>query len=45
VPLPRHRDRAFGRAEDWSPLSSIFDHPEREPEYNERVRKRSAGMA
>jgi broad specificity phosphatase PhoE len=31
---------AFGRAEDWEPLSSIFDFPDRETEYSERVRKR-----
>jgi broad specificity phosphatase PhoE len=31
---------AFGRAEDWQPLSSIFDFPHNEPEYSERVRKR-----
>ena len=45
-PWCRCRDTAiaaFGRAEDWSPLSSIFDHPERETEYNERVRKRIGG--
>jgi broad specificity phosphatase PhoE len=31
---------AFGRAEDWGPLASIFDFPHHEPEYSERVRKR-----
>lgn len=31
---------AFGRAEDWEPLSSFFDHPDREPEYTERIRRR-----
>jgi broad specificity phosphatase PhoE len=31
---------AFGRAEDWEPLSSFFDVPEREADYAERVRKR-----
>lgn len=36
---------AFGRAEDWEPLSSIFDFPHRESEYSERVRKRIAGYA
>jgi len=34
---------AFGRAEDWEPLSSIFDFPHHEPEYSERVRKRIGG--
>ena len=34
---------AFGRAEDWEPLSSIFDFPHQEPEYTERVRKRIGG--
>ena len=33
---------AFGDAEDWDPLSSFFDLPDREPEYTERVRKRIA---
>ena len=33
---------AFGRAEDWDPLASFFDRPEREAEYAERVRKRIA---
>jgi broad specificity phosphatase PhoE len=36
---------AFGRAEDWEPLSSAFDFPDREPGYSERVRKRIAGYA
>lgn len=31
---------AFGRAQDWEPLSSFFDFPHREPEYSDRVRKR-----
>jgi broad specificity phosphatase PhoE len=31
---------AFGRAEDWTPLSSFFDFPHQEPEFSERVRKR-----
>jgi broad specificity phosphatase PhoE len=31
---------AFGRAEDWEPLSSYFDLPHREAEYNDRVKKR-----
>ena len=31
---------AFGRAEDWAPLSSVFDMPERDREYTERVKKR-----
>ena len=33
---------AFGRAEDWDALSSVFDFPEREPEYSDRVKKRIA---
>lgn len=35
---------AFGRAEDWAPLSSFFDLPDREAEYNESVRKRILGL-
>jgi broad specificity phosphatase PhoE len=31
---------AFGRAEDWTPLSSTFDFPERDAEFTERVKKR-----
>jgi phosphohistidine phosphatase SixA len=31
---------AFGRGEDWTPLSSVFDLPDRDGEYTERVRKR-----
>ena len=31
---------AFGRAEDWDPLSSFFDFPHQEAEYTERVKKR-----
>ena len=33
---------AFGEAEDWEPLSSFFEVPEREALYTERVRKRIA---
>jgi broad specificity phosphatase PhoE len=47
-PWCRCRDTAmaaFGRAEDWEPLSSIFDFPERERDYNDRVRQRIAGYA
>ena len=33
---------AFGRAEEWQPLSSVFDFPERDAEFTERVRKRIA---
>jgi broad specificity phosphatase PhoE len=36
---------AFGLAEDWEPLSSAFDFPDREAEFTERVRKRIAGYA
>ena len=42
-PWCRCRDTAmlaFGHAEDWEPLSSIFDFPERERDFSERVRKR-----
>ena len=31
---------AFGRGEDWEPLSSFFDFPDREADYTARVRKR-----
>jgi broad specificity phosphatase PhoE len=31
---------AFGRAEDWEPLSSFFDFPHQEADYTERVKKR-----
>jgi len=34
---------AFGKAEDWEPLSSVFDFPDREREYSERVKQRIAG--
>ena len=36
---------AFGRADDWQPLASIFDFPERESDYTERVRKRIASYS
>jgi len=36
---------AFGRAEDWEPLASVFDYPDREAQYSESVRKRIAGYA
>ncbi|HUP96797.1 MAG TPA: histidine phosphatase family protein [Usitatibacter sp.] len=36
---------AFGRAEDWSPLSSFFDFPHQEAEFTERVKKRIGGYA
>jgi broad specificity phosphatase PhoE len=42
-PWCRCRDTAmlaFGKAEDWEPLSSFFDVPDREAYYAERVRKR-----
>jgi len=44
-PWCRCRDTAklaFGRADDWEPLSSFFDLPDREPDYSERVKKRIA---
>jgi broad specificity phosphatase PhoE len=31
---------AFGKSEDWTPLSSVFDAPDRDVEYTERVKKR-----
>ena len=31
---------AFGRAEDWTALSSVFDMPDRDRELTERVKKR-----
>jgi broad specificity phosphatase PhoE len=34
---------AFGRAEDWEPLSSFFDFPHQEAEFTERVKKRISG--
>jgi broad specificity phosphatase PhoE len=34
---------AFGRAEDWQPLSSFFDLPHQEAEFSERVKKRIGG--
>ena len=42
-PWCRCRDTAtlaFGKSEDWAPLSSFFDLPHREPEYTESTRKR-----
>ena len=36
---------AFGRAEDWTPLSSFFDFPHQEREFAERVKKRIGGYA
>ena len=34
---------AFGRAEDWEPLSSFFDFLHREAEFTESVKKRISG--
>src|SRR6185436_604948 len=34
---------AFGRAEDWDPLSSFFDFLYREAEFTESVKKRISG--
>lgn len=31
---------AFGKAEDWMPLASFFDFPDRDAEYTQRVKKR-----
>jgi len=36
---------AFGKAEDWEPLSSIFDFPDREADYSERVKERIATLS
>ncbi len=36
---------AFGKAEDWSPLSSFFDTPESDAEYTERVKRRIASYS
>jgi broad specificity phosphatase PhoE len=36
---------AFGRAEDWEPLSSVFDFQQREAEFTDRVRRRIASYA
>ena len=47
-PWCRCRDTAklaFGRSEDWEALSSVFDFPEREADYSERVRKRIGAFA
>jgi len=44
-PWCRCRDTAqlaFGRFEEWDALSSVFDFPEREAQYSERVKKRIA---
>jgi broad specificity phosphatase PhoE len=42
-PWCRCRDTAtlaFGRAEDWEPLSSFFERPHQEADFTERVKKR-----
>jgi len=47
-PWCRCRDTAaiaFGKADDWEPLSSFFDFPDREPDYTERVKKRIADLS
>ncbi|HEY4999282.1 MAG TPA: histidine phosphatase family protein, partial [Usitatibacter sp.] len=36
---------AFGHAEEWDPLSSVFDMPGREAEFIGRVKRRIAGYA
>lgn len=36
---------AFGQAEDWEPLSSIFDFPHREEDYSSRVKMRIGGYS
>ncbi len=47
-PWCRCRDTAtlaFGKADDWEPLSSFFDFPDREADYTERVKKRIAELS
>jgi len=47
-PWCRCRDTAmlaFGKADDWEPLSSFFDFPDREADYAERVKKRIADLS
>ena len=47
-PWCRCRDTAtlaFGKADDWEPLSSFFDFPDREADYTERVKKRIADLS
>ena len=47
-PWCRCRDTAtlaFGAAEDWEPLSSIFDFPHREEDYVARVKMRIGGYS
>jgi broad specificity phosphatase PhoE len=47
-PWCRCRDTAmlaFGRVEDWEPLSSFFDFPDREADYTASVKKRIASYA
>ena len=36
---------AFGSAQDWEPLSSVFDFPHREADFTERVKKRIGGYS
>ena len=36
---------AFGRGEDWTALSSVFETPDLDREYTERVRKRIGGYS
>lgn len=47
-PWCRCRDtatEAFGKAEDWSALSSFFDEPHRDAEFTERVKQRIGGYS
>ena len=47
-PWCRCRDTAriaFGMVDDWEPLSSFFDFPDREPDYTDRVKKRIANLS
>jgi broad specificity phosphatase PhoE len=47
-PWCRCRDTAtlaFGGAEEWEPLSSFFDFPDREAQFTESVKKRIASYA
>ena len=47
-PWCRCRDTAtlaFGKAEDWEPLSSFFDTPDRDADFTERVKRRIGGYS
>jgi hypothetical protein len=40
VPLPRDGDARVRESEDWNPLASVFEEPDRDLEHTESVRKR-----